>query len=92
MSTRGNPGTGRAAASSSSFTFLEVLLGTRRIGVLGARWNSPEGAAVPNHLRFRRSAFVGVFSFFPFLFGFFWAYRVLFAPAVVSLCIGWLLY
>ena len=42
-SNRGNPWTGRAAASSSSITFLEVLLGTPRFGVLGAWWKFSEG-------------------------------------------------
>ena len=46
-----------------------MLLGTRSAGVLGARWNSLEGAAVANLLRFRRTVFVGV-VYFLFLFFF----------------------
>ena len=61
-----------AAASSSSHSFLKVVLGARQSGGTGAWWNSPEGAAVADHLRFRRSSVVDIFSLSFILFSF-WA-------------------
>ena len=47
-------GSVRAAASSSSLSFLEVLLDTGRFRVLGSWWEFVgEDAAVASHFRFR---------------------------------------
>ena len=44
----------RAAASSSSLSFLEVLLGMRRFRALGLWWDfAGEDVAVESHFRFR---------------------------------------
>jgi hypothetical protein len=54
----------RAAAASSSFSFLKVLLGTRRFEVLGVWWNSPDGAAVAGCLCFVDLPVLAFLSFF----------------------------
>ena len=71
----------RAAASSSSRSFLKVLLGMRWSEVIGVWWKSSEGATVADHHRFRQSNSV-VISFFSFLFCFFLGVLVLSASAV----------
>lgn len=43
----------RAAASSSSQSFLKVLLGTRQFGGIGVWWNYPVGAVVAGYYSFR---------------------------------------
>ena len=69
MSTRGNPRTGRAILSSS-MTFLEVLLDTRRIGVVGAWWKFFGGRSSSESSPFSSILHCRHFSF-PFLLRFF---------------------
>ena len=86
-------GSVRAAASSSSHSFLKVLFGMWLVGVLGAWWNSPEGAAVAGHPRLVDLPLLALvsFSFLFLVFSLLGAF-VMFAPAVVSQLYGWLLY
>jgi hypothetical protein len=77
----------RAAASSSSLSFLKVLLGIQYFDVLGAWWTSPEGAAVAGHLCFVDlpvSAFISLF--FPYFF--FWA-RLCCGPSKLVVSCGY---
>ena len=59
----------RAAASSSSHSFLKVLLGSRRLDGIGAWWMFPVGAAVAGCFSFRSSGAAGIsFSCFSLVF------------------------
>jgi hypothetical protein len=59
----------RAAAASSSPSFLKVLLGTWRFSMLGAWWEFSEGRSGGGSSLFRRSTGVSIcFSFLSFFF------------------------
>jgi hypothetical protein len=71
----------------TAFSFLKVLLGTGRFGVLEARWEKMEGAAVAGH-----HCCVAL-PLFPFLFflGMFFAVAPTFSY-VQTVVLVWLLY
>ena len=69
----------RAAASSSSQSFLKVLLGSRRLDGIGAWWMFPVGAAVAGCFSFRSFGAAGI-SFSCFSLVFLLGLIVLFAP------------